>query len=65
MSHDVQTDPEYNLGGVQTLGDYRTTLGVPLLREGTPIGVLFLTRTRVEPFTNSRSSWSPPSPTRR
>jgi signal transduction histidine kinase len=48
---DVQTDPEYDLGGVLALGDYRTTLGVPLLREGTPIGVLFLTRTRVVPFT--------------
>jgi signal transduction histidine kinase len=52
--HDVQTDPEYNLGGVLALGDYRTTLGVPLLREGTPIGVLFLTRTRVEPFTQQQ-----------
>jgi len=48
---DLQTDPEYNLKGVLTLGDYRTAIGVPLLREGTPIGVLFLSRTRVEPFT--------------
>ena len=43
---DVQTDPEYDLSGLVSIGDYRTTLGVPLLREGTPIGVLFLTRTR-------------------
>jgi two-component system, NtrC family, sensor kinase len=48
---DLQNDPEYNLKGVLTLGDYRTAIGVPLLREGTPIGVLFLSRTRVEPFT--------------
>ena len=48
---DLQNDPEYNLKGVLTLGDYRTAVGVPLLREGTPIGVLFLSRTRVEPFT--------------
>ena len=48
--HDVQADPDYNLSGVLELGGYRTTLGVPLLREGTPIGVLFLARTRVRPF---------------
>jgi two-component system, NtrC family, sensor kinase len=48
---DIQNDPEYDLSGLVEIGDYRTTLGVPLLREGTPIGVLFLTRTRVAPFT--------------
>jgi class 3 adenylate cyclase/putative methionine-R-sulfoxide reductase with GAF domain len=48
---DLQRDPEYQLKGVLALGSYRTALGVPLLREGTPIGVLFLTRTRVEAFT--------------
>ena len=47
---DIQDDPEYDLSGLVSIGDYRTTLGVPLLREGTPIGVLFLTRTRVDPF---------------
>ena len=52
--HDVQTDPEYDVSGAKALGGYRTTLGIPLLREGTPIGVLFLTRTRVEPFTQQQ-----------
>src|SRR5262245_58722715 len=48
---DLQKDPEYKLKGLLAFGNYRTALGVPLLREGTPIGVLFLTRTRVEAFT--------------
>jgi two-component system, NtrC family, sensor kinase len=52
--HDIQADPEYDLSGLISIGDYRSTLGVPLLREGTPIGVLFLTRTRVEPFTQQQ-----------
>src|SRR5262249_27978875 len=52
--HDIQADLEYNLSGLISIGDYRTTLGVPLVREGTPIGVLFLTRTRVEPFTQQQ-----------
>ena len=52
--YDVQADPEYELRGVLALGNYRTTIGVPLLREATPIGVIFLSRTRVEPFTQQQ-----------
>jgi len=48
--HDVQADPDYKLTGVIALGGYRTTLGVPLLREGLPVGVIFLARTKVAPF---------------
>jgi GAF domain-containing protein len=51
---DIQEDPEYDLSGLIFIGDFRTTLGVPLLREGSPIGVLFLTRTRVDPFTQQQ-----------
>jgi GAF domain-containing protein len=51
---DIQEDPEYDLSGLISIGDFRTTLGVPLLREGSPIGVLFLTRTRVDPFTQQQ-----------
>ena len=48
--HDVLADPEYTLHDAQKLGSFRTALGVPLLRDGIPIGTMFLGRSRVEPF---------------
>ena len=49
---DVLADPEYTFGA-QKVGRYRTALGVPLLREGAPIGVMVLTRPIVRPFHSS------------
>src|SRR5262249_49294169 len=48
---DGQTDPDVELANRSLSGDVHTILGVPLLREGTPIGVLVLQRSIVQPFT--------------
>src|SRR5262245_45772193 len=51
---DVLADSEFTLLDAQKLGQFRTVLAVPLLREGTAIGALFLTRPEVEPFTQNQ-----------
>ena len=51
---DVLADPEYEYGEFQKAGNYRTLLGVPLLRAGQPIGALFLGRQTVSPFTDKQ-----------
>jgi len=49
---DVLADPEYQALGYQKVFGYRTNLGVPLLRKGTPIGVIVMSRNVVRPFTD-------------
>jgi GAF domain-containing protein len=51
---DVQTDPDYTFVEGQKLGRFRTVLTVPMLRDGTTIGVLGLTRREVRPFTDKQ-----------
>jgi signal transduction histidine kinase len=51
---DVKADPEYTFVEAPRLGDFRTALCVPMLREGDPIGVLTLTRSEVQPFTDKQ-----------
>ena len=47
---DITTDPEYALSAAASVGKIRTVIGVPLLREGDPTGVMQLARSRNEPF---------------
>src|SRR6516165_1065808 len=47
---DVAADPEYTLTEIRQAGRYRTLLGVPMLRDGMPIGTMVLGRTEVRPF---------------
>jgi signal transduction histidine kinase len=51
---DVLSDPEYTWSESIKRGDYRTMLGVPLLREGVPIGVIATTRSTPLPFTDKQ-----------
>jgi signal transduction histidine kinase len=47
---DVQNDPEYNFGNAPAIGDYRSVLAVPLMRDGAVEGVLLLGRPAPGPF---------------
>ena len=52
--HDVLSEPDYKMTEAAKIGGIRTMLGVPLLREGTPIGVIALQRKDVRPFTQKQ-----------
>jgi GAF domain-containing protein len=51
---DVHSDPDYQFGEALKHGEFRTILGVPMLREGVPIGVFALTRAEVRPFSQKQ-----------
>jgi two-component system, NtrC family, sensor kinase len=48
---DAWTDPLYEVKEDARVGGVHTMLGVPLLREGLPIGVIGLARRKIEPYT--------------
>src|SRR5262249_8146726 len=51
---DVLADSEYTFLEGQKVGEYRTSLYVPLMREGAAIGVLVIARRAVRPFTDQQ-----------
>src|SRR5262249_27530416 len=51
---DVLADADYEMSETQKKAGFRTVLGVPLLREGNPIGVIGLARNSVRPFTDKQ-----------
>ena len=51
---DAQNDPDYTFSDGQRASGFRSMLGVPLLRDGTTVGLFILTRKRVRPFTEKQ-----------
>ena len=52
---DALEDIEYEDKEAASANNFRSMLGVPLLRDGEPVGVFALARTRVEPFSESQT----------
>jgi signal transduction histidine kinase len=51
---DVLTDPKYTRHDGQKISGFRAALGVPLLRERNVVGVIFLSKTKPQPFTDKQ-----------
>jgi GAF domain-containing protein len=51
---DALADPQYTWADAQKRGGYRAMLGIPMLREGVPIGVMSLTRATPQAFTEKQ-----------
>jgi two-component system, NtrC family, sensor kinase len=51
--HDIEADKEYTHRARGT-GTFRTLLGVPMLRDGVPVGMLTLMRNSVRPFSDKQ-----------
>src|SRR6185295_17936687 len=51
---DVLADPEYKLADLQQIAGYRAGLGVPLLRKGEVVGVIFVGKNALQPFTEKQ-----------
>ena len=51
---DVLADPEYTSAKAQQLGGFRAVLGIPMLREGTSLGVFMIARRTPRPFTDKQ-----------
>ncbi len=50
---DMWSEPDYSLAELQKRMGSRSGLGVPLMREGKPIGVIVLVRSEVRPFSDA------------
>jgi class 3 adenylate cyclase len=50
---DILEDPDYSLTDMQSAGGYRTALGVPMLKDGEPIGAIAVGRNTVKPFSKA------------
>src|SRR5690242_5919182 len=51
---DITSDPDYKFPETYAIAKIRSLLGLPLLRDGEPIGVIMLARQRIEPFSEKQ-----------